>query len=355
MALPKIFEDAPGTGGYSGVTSDQLKGALAGSGLDQSSQDSIYNKLIPPAPSGGNSNSNGGGNQPGYNYTDLINQDALFGQQRTDLAAESAADAANRAAAIQRALIQWGVVPDFQAEAGKLGLSPQSLSFLQSDINPGTKELADKNTAEGLSIFARLQKQHKDQIRAIKNALAARGMAKSGEAGYQTGEEEQQYKQQLTDSEQQLLQYITGAIAAFTGAERERNRTLSQYMMDAAGRQANLLGDAGSGSSGSGSGGGSGGPSQDFIYGSSMQGGLNPSDYWNSAVAGAPAGAKPMHIMSQGMVQNGRVSIKYMMPNGQTNTIWVPIIRAGGSSGSTGGGSSASSGGGGLFGNDFGG
>lgn len=354
-----IFEDAPGTGGYSPITSDQLKSALAGSGLDQGSQTSIYSTLIPSSSGGGNSgggNNGGGGSQPGYNYTDLINQDALFGQQRADLSAESASDAANRAAAIQRALVQWGIVPDFASEAGKLGLSADTLGFLKSDIGPGTKDLADKNTAEGLSIYARLQKQHKDQIRAIKNALASRGMAASGEAGSQLGDEAQNYKQQLTDSEQQLLQYITGAIAAFTGAERERNRTLSQYMMDAAGRQAGLLGDAGFGGGGSGGGGG-GGASSDFQYGAKLPSGHSLDDIYRAASEQAPSygGVKyvPMHIMDQGMVfPDGTVHIKFTDPTGRNpnSTESVKLGAPGGSSGSS---TPAPSGG--LFGSDFGG
>lgn len=203
-----------------------------------------------PPGTGSSGGGGGGGGGGGFDYPALIGSDALLGQQKTDLAAESAADAANRAANIQRTLIQWGIVPDFAASAAKLGLDPRSLGFLQSDVTPGTRDLADKNTAEGLSIYARLQRQHKDAIRTIKNALAARGMAASGEMGAQLGDEAQQYKQQMTDSEQQLLQYIMGAISAFTGAERDRQRTLGQYMMDAAQRQAGMLGDAGGGGGG---------------------------------------------------------------------------------------------------------
>jgi hypothetical protein len=202
-----------------------------------------------PAPTSSGGSGGGGGGGP-VDFGSMIAGDPLLGQGRTDLAAESAADSANRAASVQRALIQYGLVPDFGASATSLGLDPTSLGYLQSDITPGTKTLAEKNTSEGLSIYARLQKVHKDQIRAIKNALAARGMAASGAMGYQLGEEALQYKQQLTDSEQQLLQYIMGAISAFTGAERGRQRTLAQYMMDAAQRQAGMYGDAGGGSGG---------------------------------------------------------------------------------------------------------
>jgi hypothetical protein len=52
-----IYEDAPGTGGYAPVTHDQIKNALANSGLDADSQTSIYNKLAPRAHASPASNS----------------------------------------------------------------------------------------------------------------------------------------------------------------------------------------------------------------------------------------------------------------------------------------------------------
>lgn len=283
---------------------------------------------VTAAPSSGGGGGGGGGYTPpgggggggGFNYQDLITQDPLFGQQKVDLAAESASDAAQRAAAIQRTLIEWGLVPDFDASATSMGLSPQSLGFLHSDISPGTKELADKNTAEGLSIYARLQQAHKDKIRAIKNALAARGMAASGEMGSQLGEEAQQYKQQLTDSEKQLLQYITGAIAAFTGAERDRQRTLSQYMMDAAQRQAGMLGDA----YGGGGGGGAGDPGSGQYPGTGPTG--NGSGNFQMATSPSQldtSGGWGVHWSGPGRYEARKFPPS--TPGGHSDTIWVKV------------------------------
>lgn len=78
---------------------------------------------------------------------------------------------------------------------------------------------------------------------------------------------------------------------------------------------------------GGGGGGGSGIDMQDFVYGATVPQGYSDEAIYQAARESAPAyrQAVPMHIMNQGMVQDNQISIKYKMPDGTTNTIWVPL------------------------------
>lgn len=175
---------------------------------------------------------------PGYmpDYKSLIANDPVFSQLKQDLAAQGIQDAGGRASAVQRALIQFGQVPDFNA-TGLNGLNPE---WLNQDVTDQTRQLASQNTESGMSVTARQASQFDKNLRAIKNALAARGALRSGETGYQLGEAQKQYDTQRYDSTQELLDYIAGAQQGFTAAERARQAQAAQAAESAAGRQIEL-------------------------------------------------------------------------------------------------------------------
>ena len=355
-----IFEDAPGTGGYSSVTPQQIKDALAGSGLDQSSQQSVFNTILPPAPT--RSTQGSSGRYGGVDWKSILANDPFQRQLEADLSAESASDSANRKVAIDKALAQFGMVPDFLSQAGSLGLNPDTLKFLQSDVDQSTRDLANKNTQEGLSIYARLQKQNQDNIRNIKRALAARGMAASGESGHQLGEEALRFKQDMTDNEQKLLDYITGVVSAFTQAERGRTRDKANGLMSATERALQLYGMSGDG--GSSSAGGGAGPLQ---YSSGAQSELASRGFSGEQVSNAiystmaergwgqyhgAGGAEAPQVMENGQVfmadgvtpwnGSGPAYIRVKVGTSQGNsTETVPIGTPGGGGTSTSSGSSA--------------
>ena len=58
--------------------------------------------------------------------------------------------------------------------------------------------------------------------RAIKNALAARGALRSGEAGFQLGEEQQRFATAQYDARQQLVDLLAGIEAGYANAQRQR-------------------------------------------------------------------------------------------------------------------------------------
>jgi len=169
----------------------------------------------------------------GYgNYASIIANDPFYQQTLADLSAQGIADQAGADAAMMRALIQFGEVPAL--EGLDLGLAGKNYAKISESARP----LAAANTAEGLSIAARMQKQLNNNIRAIKNALAARGALMSGETGYQLGEEAQRYKQSQYDARTQLVDLLAGINAGLAAAARARAAQQAQAAEGAWGRGA---------------------------------------------------------------------------------------------------------------------
>lgn len=186
----------------------------------------------------------GGGGNP---YSDLIS--SFLNQTRADLAAEGVADAAGRDAALRKLFISYGDIPDF----GNLGISESARGFLQGALDPKTRELAAKNTAEGLSVKARLDRENAVAQRRIPAALAARGMLRSGQTGSDFADQQLAYKQRGFDTLNELLGSAESTVSSFLNAERERQRALAQAEMDAAFRAMDVWGDSYLGDGGSGS------------------------------------------------------------------------------------------------------
>ena len=255
MALPRpyqkyIYEDP---NDYTSVDPNLVKDALTRAGFSGSELDSVFGAYM-GTPAGAGGTPTGGVTKPATtDLRSLILNDPLFKQAQGDLSAQGVSDASQRAAAIRRLLIDYGLVPDFAKAGANLGLSGAALGFANSDVDALTRELAAKNTAAGLSTKAKLDAANQNNITAIRNALAARGMYQSGELGYGLGENEKQYQQASTDAEKQVLGGIEQAASGYTNAERARQRDLAQYMKDAGDRQLGMLGDTATSSTSGGS------------------------------------------------------------------------------------------------------
>lgn len=152
-------------------------------------------------------------------YKALIESDPWVLQNWDALKAQGVQSAAQRTAMRQRAITQYGAVPDFMKAGADLGLLGQDIG---QDITPEIAALAQQNTEAGLSTTARLSKAHSDAVRQIQNYLGARGMARSGETGYQLENEDQNFAQGSYDSVQKLLDYLAGVQSAFTQGEQQR-------------------------------------------------------------------------------------------------------------------------------------
>lgn len=136
-------------------------------------------------------------------YSDILGGDPLYQQTLADLGAQNVGDREGLKSARQRAVVQFGEVPDFSAlDQTAVG------SDFAGDIDQPTRLLAGKNTQEGLSVAARIAKQNSENVRTLTNYLSSRGLLRSGEAGYRLGEEQQNYKTAQYDSRQKLLDFL---------------------------------------------------------------------------------------------------------------------------------------------------
>jgi hypothetical protein len=175
----------------------------------------------------------GGGGNP---YSGILNEYLQGAKAR--FAGDSGADAASRDAAIRRYVISYGQVPDFD----KLGISGDALGFMKGAVDDKTRGLAEQNTKEGTSIYARGERANMLANRRIPAALAARGMLRSGQTGADLGDQAQAHKIQGFDTLNEMLGGIEGTVGNFLNAERERANRLAELELQA---QMNAAGDWG--------------------------------------------------------------------------------------------------------------
>lgn len=152
------------------------------------------------------------------------------------ISAQGIQNAAQRSAATQQALIQFGAVPDFSG----LGLSQDQMNYLGQDLTPDVSALAQQNTTNGLSTEAQLQQHQAQSVMALKQALAARGGLSSGEANYQMNNEQQSYAQAQAQAVQTLLAAIGGYQNTYVTGQQSGESQLSQGLDAAYTRQSQL-------------------------------------------------------------------------------------------------------------------
>lgn len=172
----------------------------------------------PGAPGGG-----GGGNP----YAGILNE--FLAASKARFGAESAADAASRDAALRRYIISYGQAPDFS----KMGLSGSAKAFLDKALDAKTRGLAELNTKEGTSVFARTKHANDLANRRIASSLAGRGILRSGQTGADLSEQAQEYKNTSFDQLNELLSGVEGTIGNFLAAERARQEALAQAELQA--------------------------------------------------------------------------------------------------------------------------
>jgi hypothetical protein len=166
-------------------------------------------------------------------YGSLIQGDPALQQSESLLGAQGVANQAQRDAVFQTGFEQYGATPDLVAAAKSLGLSA---SDLQGIITPTIQKLAADNTAAGTSTTARLAANDAKATQGIENALAARGIFRSGETGYQLGQEHQAYTNSEFDALQKLFANLSQAQGGYLSAEQQRLEAIAQALSDAANR-----------------------------------------------------------------------------------------------------------------------
>jgi hypothetical protein len=207
----------------------------------------------PPRNSGG-----GGGGGPPIDYAALVANDPGLRALRAELAAGNISAAQFRKAAIQKAVIAYGRAP---AEGG---MDPSTLGYYKEDVDQLTKDLAAKNTSEGLSTVAQQDRAHQVAIQGLQNVLAARGMLQSGGLGVGLGLEGQRDKTDQAKAVGSLLDYLSGQAQAYAEHLHQSKLQEAQAIMDTtmAYMQTYAGGMGGGGGGGGGSRGGLENPDQ---------------------------------------------------------------------------------------------
>lgn len=103
----------------------------------------------------------------------------------------------------ERAIINFGD-PALASQAG-FGLDPQAGSFAQ------------QNYLSGNATLARLDKAHELQRRAVINQLAAHGILNSGDLGYQEGQADQTYGNNVYDAKNAVLDQLANLFSNYLG------------------------------------------------------------------------------------------------------------------------------------------
>lgn len=158
--------------------------------------------------------------------------DPFLDQMQAMLTSQSASEAATRKMRINQGFLDYGAVPDLS----QFGFTSPYLN----DLNPETAGLAAQNTASGLSVLGRLNKQHADIRRRNTDELAARGILRSGETGYREQEEALRHQQANYDASKQLVEFLSGAMSVFQQGETGRAMTLLEAQQQAAFRAQDL-------------------------------------------------------------------------------------------------------------------
>lgn len=192
-----------------------------------------------PGGGGGGGGSYGPITTPAYtpDYKSLIQQ--ALSPLQAQLGAEGSADAATRNAQLVRGLGQFGEQfdpttaqaafgQDFYQQAGLEGLLPQA------------NLLAAENTKGGFSISSKLKSAFEKSVQQIQDALAARGLLRSGATGIALQGAQKEYEGGQYDARQSLMDYLSSAQQGFVAGERARQQQLLSAGREEAERQARL-------------------------------------------------------------------------------------------------------------------
>lgn len=158
---------------------------------------------------------------PGYtpDYTDIIQSQPGYQQAQTAAQKAQADAAAQRKAALDQAVIQYG------------GL-PQGYQDAYGDVDQATLDAAKNNQ---FSTQATLSKNYDQSVEQFKRALAARGALQSGDLNYGQDQLDTGYGQSLYDAGNAFGSTATGAINAYTGVLDQNQQNLVSALQSAQG------------------------------------------------------------------------------------------------------------------------
>jgi len=150
------------------------------------------------APSGDGGDGGYGGYQPQQGRTpfDFSTDPGYLAALAAEQAGSAGLDASLRAAR-ERALVDFG--------------DPSlAVAFGIPDVSPLTAAMAQQATTSGVSTLAQLQRARDQSQQTIQNSLAAHGLIRSGDLGYKTGQNQQDYGTSLYSAQQGVLDTLAG-------------------------------------------------------------------------------------------------------------------------------------------------
>jgi hypothetical protein len=156
---------------------------------------------------GGGSDGGGGGTAAPFDFSTDPGYLAALAAEQTGSAQ---ADAALRAARIS-ALVNFG--------------DPSLASaFGVENLDPLTAAMAQQATTSGISTLAQLQRSRDLTQANTVNQLAAHGLIRSGDLGWRTGQNQQDYATSLYNAQQGVLNTLAG-VARDTAAQKQQLQT----------------------------------------------------------------------------------------------------------------------------------
>ncbi len=156
----------------------------------------------------------GGGPGPG-SFDPTSNP--FYQQMVSRVNASGAAQAASTRAAIQQALIAFGLVPE-------------GFNDTMGALDDTTKALIEKNTSTGISGYARLLEAKKEGIKDLVNRTTARGLRRSGARGAGLRKNQLGADRQLADSLAALQSQIGGYYGQYAQSEADRQNQLASTL-----------------------------------------------------------------------------------------------------------------------------
>jgi hypothetical protein len=166
-------------------------------------------------------------------WTALINNDAGLKDVQATLAAGTAADQATLGSEIGNAYTTFGKPIDLATLASQLGMTTADI---QNMLGPNQQQLAQENTAAGLSTTARLDQANKQATQSTLEALNKRGMLNSGATGTALNQQDLAYRQAESDAYQKFLGFLQQYQQGYASAQNTRAGTLASAESAAADR-----------------------------------------------------------------------------------------------------------------------
>ncbi|MCR4340516.1 MAG: hypothetical protein NUW01_11615 [Gemmatimonadaceae bacterium] len=178
-------------------------------------------------------------NLPGFtpDYKSLISQ--ALGPLSAQLGAEGSADLASRNAGLIRGMAQFGEEFDPAGAQAAFGQDFYNQAGM-GDILGQANALAAENTKAGFSVAARQKSAFEKSVQQIRDALAARGMLRSGATGVALQGAQKEFDTGQYDARMQLADYAASVQQGYVQGQRQRAAQLEQAQREEAERQARL-------------------------------------------------------------------------------------------------------------------